>query len=130
MPERRAFEAAIIRLVPRVEREEFINVGVVVFDKAQNFLEARYALDPARIEALAPGLVDLDDVRQHLEHIRLVCAGDPAAGPLGQLSPAERFHWLVAPRSTVIQVSQVHSGFCDNPAAALEHLMNKMVLLG
>ncbi len=129
MPERSAFEAAIIRLVPRPEREEFLNVGVIIFSPPHRFLEARYTLDEARVQALAPGLVDLEEVREHLEHLRRVAAGDPAAGPLSQLSQAERFHWLVAPRSTVIQVSPAHSGLCSDPARALEQLMDKMVRL-
>ncbi len=129
MPERSSFDAAIIRVVPRVEREEFVNVGVVLFCQARNFLEARVELDAQRLEALAPGLVDLREIERHLEHILRVCAGDPAAGPLSELSPLERFHWLVAPRSTVIQVSPVHSGFCSDPAATLEHLMNTTVRL-
>ena len=129
MPERTSFEAAIVRVVPRVEREEFVNVGVVLFCPARRFLEARIELDPARLAALAPGLVDLREVQQHLEHIRRVCAGDRAAGPLSELSAAERFRWLVAPRSTVIQISPVHSGFCSDPTVALEHLMETMVNL-
>ena len=129
MPARESFEAAVLRVVPRVEREEFINVGVVLFCKARRYLAARIALDRARLAALAPGLVDPDEVQQHLEHIRLVCDGDPAAGPIAELTQAERFHWLVAPRSTVIQVSAAHSGLSDDPAQTLAHLLSTMVLL-
>ncbi len=129
MPEHSSFDAAILRVVPRVEREEFVNVGVVLFCQARGFLEARVELEPARLQALAPGLIDLHEIEQHLEHILRVCAGDRAAGPLSQLSPLERFHWLVAPRSTVIQVSPVHSGFCFDPVATLDHLMETMVKL-
>jgi Protein of unknown function (DUF3037) len=129
MPERSSYEAAIVRVVPRVEREEFVNVGAVLFCPERRFLQARIALDPERLEALAPGLVDLQEVKQHLEHIRRVCAGDRAAGSLSALSQAERFHWLVAPRSTVIQVSPVHSGFCSDPADTLDHLVRTMVSL-
>jgi hypothetical protein len=129
MPERSSFEAAIVRVVPRVEREEFVNVGVVLFCPERRFLEARIELDSERLQALAPGLVDLAEVEQHLEHIRRVCIGDRAAGPLSELSPAERFHWLVAPRSTVIQISAVHSGFCSDPAQTLDHLVQTMVTL-
>ena len=129
MPERSFFEAAIIRVVPRVEREEFINAGVVLFCPAQRFLEACVELDLARLNALAPGLIDPTEVQDHLAHLQRVCAGGEAAGPLGVLSQAERFHWLVSPRSTVIQVSSVHSGFCDDPRDTLEHLMQTMVRL-
>lgn len=129
MPERSSFEAAILRVVPRVEREEFVNVGVVLFCPERHFLQARIEVDPERIEALAPGMIDLAEVEQHLEHIRRVCAGDRAAGPLSDLTTAERFHWLVAPRSTVIQISPVHSGFCSDPAEALDHLVRTMVRL-
>lgn len=126
---RSAFDAAIIRIVPRVEREEFINVGVVLFCQAQRYLAARIEVDWQRLAALAPGLVEPADIQPHLDHLLRVCAGDPAAGPLSELTPLERFHWLVAPRSTVIQVSPVHAGLCDDPAAALEHLMDTMVRL-
>ena len=129
MPERNSYEAAVIRVVPRVEREEFINAGVVLFCPAQRFLEACIELDEARLEALAPGLVDHDEVKAHLAHLRAVCEGGAAAGPLAELSQLERFHWLVAPRSTIIQLSAVHSGFCDDPRTALEHLMQTMVRL-
>jgi hypothetical protein len=129
MPERSSFEAAIIRVVPRVEREEFVNAGVVLFCPAQRFLETRVELDLERLNALAPGLVDPAEIQAHLAHLQQVCAGGEAAGALGGLSQAERFHWLVAPRSTVIQLSPVHSGFCDDPRATLEHLMQTMVRL-
>ena len=129
MPARECFEAAVLRVVPRVEREEFINVGVVLFCKARRYLAARIALDRARLAAFAPGLVDVDEVQQHLEHIQLVCDGDPAAGPIAELTQAERFHWLVAPRSTVIQVSAAHSGLSADPVQTLDHLMQTMVLL-
>lgn len=129
MPDRTSFEAAIVRVVPRVEREEFVNVGVVLFCPAHRFLEARIELDQERLQALAPGLVDLQEVEQHLTHIRRVCAGDRAAGPLSELSQAERFRWLAAPRSTVIQVSPVHSGFCSDPTETLDHLVQTMVSL-
>ncbi len=129
MPERSAFEAAVIRVVPRVEREEFINVGVVLFCAAHHFLDALIELDVSRLEALAPALLEVGEVQAHLAHLQRVCAGGEAAGALANLSQAERFHWLVAPRSTVIQLSSVHSGFCDNPRATLEHLMQTMVRL-
>jgi hypothetical protein len=126
MPARQVFEYAIIRIVPRVEREEFINAGVVLFCRSRRFLDARIALDPARLAALAPQL-DLATVQEQLGHIPLVCAGGAAAGPLGALPQAERFRWLVAPRSTIVQPSPVHAGLSDDPQAELERLLATMV---
>ncbi len=121
-----AYDYAVIRVVPRVEREEFINAGVILSCPAQDFLEARLHLDRARPKALdAP--VDADLVEQYLAVIPQVCRGDASAGPIGRLPMRQRFHWLVAPRSTVIQTSAVHSGLCDDPAVALDHLMHRMV---
>jgi hypothetical protein len=122
-----SYDYAIVRVVPRVEREEFINAGVILSCPAQDFLGARIELDERRLLAL-DATVDLEAVRAHLASIPLVCAGGPAAGPIGKLSPRERFHWLVAPRSTIIQTSPVHSGRCQDPAAALDHLVRAMVL--
>ena len=121
-----SYDYAIVRVVPRVEREEFINAGVIMSCPALDFLQARIELDEARLLALDSS-VDLDSVRASLGSIPLICAGGPAAGPIGRLSPRERFHWLVAPRSTIIQTSSVHTGRCTDPAAALEQLMQKMV---
>jgi hypothetical protein len=126
MPARSSFDYAIVRVVPRVERGEFINAGVILFCRTRRFLAARIELDTARLRALAPD-VDLAEVRQHLDVIPRVAVGGPDAGPIGQLSQAERFHWLVAPRSTIIQVSPPHSGLCTAPAAVLENLLNTMV---
>lgn len=123
MSAKSSFDYALIRLVPYVEREEFINVGAILFCRTQRFLAARIELDRARLAALAPTL-DPDDVQADLDLIPAICDG---AGPIGQLSQAERFHWLVAPRSTVIQVSPVHCGLCLDPAAALEGLVKRMV---
>jgi Protein of unknown function (DUF3037) len=120
------YDYAIIRVVPKVEREEFVNVGVVVSCPARAFLEARIELAEPRLMALDPTL-DLGTVRAHLATVPAVCAGGEQAGPIGQLSQRERFHWLVAPRSTVIQTSPVHTGCCKDPAAVLEHLLDTMV---
>jgi hypothetical protein len=114
-------------LVPRVERGEFLNVGVVVFDREQAFLSARIELDPERVRGLAPGL-DLATVRRHLAIFRAICDGDPGGGPIAALPPPERFHWLVAPRSTMIQTSPVHAGRGEDPVAALDDLMREFVL--
>ncbi len=129
MPDRHAFEAAIIRIVPRVEREEFMNAGAVLFCSARRYLRARIEPDWARLEAFAPGLVDRAELAQHLAHIVRVCDGDPLAGDIAALAATERFQWLVAPRSTVIQCSAVHAGYCTDPDAALERLLETMVRL-
>ncbi|HYP53761.1 MAG TPA: DUF3037 domain-containing protein [Pyrinomonadaceae bacterium] len=126
MPERHSFDYAVVRVVPRVEREEFVNVGVVVFCRAARFLAARFHMDEQRLAALDPTL-DPREVRKHLDSFEKVCAGGPDAGPIGRLAPRERFDWLVAPRSTVIQTSPVHTGLCADPEAALERLLDAMV---
>jgi hypothetical protein len=121
------FEYAILRVVPRVERGEFINAGVVLYCQAERFLGARVHLDPDRLMALDPG-ADLEAVRAHLEAARSVCSGGPEAGSVGGLPLGERFGWLVAPRSTVVQPSPVHTGLTDDPEAELERLLGSMVL--
>ncbi len=121
------FDYAVIRVVPRVEREEFLNAGIILFCRTQRYLGARIALDRPRLACFAPWL-ELDEVVRHLDFFPLVCSGDPASGPIGQLPPAGRFHWLVAPRSTIIQTSPVHSGICEDPEQALAHLLRVMVL--
>ncbi|WP_342378410.1 DUF3037 domain-containing protein [Myxococcus stipitatus] len=126
MPAHSSFDYAIIRVVPRVEREEFINVGVVLFCTTQRFLGVRVELDEARLKALAPDM-DLDTVRDHLESFRRVSEGGKGTGPIGQLPQKDRWHWLVAPRSTILQTGPVHSGLCQEPVKALEHLMDTVV---
>ncbi|MDY7226109.1 DUF3037 domain-containing protein [Hyalangium rubrum] len=128
MPARNTFDYAIVRVVPRVERGEFINAGIILFCLTQRFLSAKVELDEKRLVALAPE-VDVAVVRGHLEAIPRICAGGKAAGPIGQLPVKERWHWLVAPRSTILQTSPVHSGLCEEPARALEQLMDQMVRL-
>lgn len=120
------YDYAIVRVVPRVERGEFVNAGVIVSCAAQGLLKAAIELDEARLIALDP-TVDLAGIRAALTAIPLICAGGAAAGPLGQLSVRERFHWLVAPRSSSIQTSPVHTGRCETPGLMLEALMRKMV---
>jgi len=123
-----SFDYAIVRVVPRVDRDEFINAGVILYCRSRDFLAARIELDRARLAALFPGLpVDVDAVERTLAFIPRIAAGDPGAGPIALLSQAERFHWLVAPRSTMAQVSPVHSGLCDDPAAMIEHLIDRAV---
>ena len=126
MPAQSSFDYAIIRLVPHVEREEFINVGVILFCRTRRSLLSRLKLDPQRLAALAP-TADLTAVQAHLELIPRICAGGPQAGPFSEMSQAERFHWLVSPRSTAIQVSPVHSGLCTDPEAALADLFDRLV---
>jgi hypothetical protein len=121
-----AYDYAVIRVVPRVEREEFVNVGVIVSCPERGFLEARIEVDERRLTALDPTL-DVETIRAHLAAIPAICAGGQPAGPIGQLSQRERFNWLVAPRSTIIQTSPVHAGTCKDPAAVLEHLLSAMV---
>ena len=127
MPAPSSFDYAILRVVPRVERQEFLNAGVVVFCLQRDFLSARIALDVERLRAFAPD-VDVATVEQHLASVVTLCEGGPQAGPLGALPRKERWHWLVAPRSTVVQVSPVHSGLCTEPEAALDRLVRTMVL--
>jgi hypothetical protein len=126
MPARSVFEYAAIRVVPRVERAEFVNVGVVVFCRTRRFLESRTRLDAARLLALDPAL-DVGAVAELLGYIPLVCRGGAGAGPIGALPSHERFRWLTAPRSTVVQPAPVHSGLCHDPALALERLMQQLV---
>jgi hypothetical protein len=126
VPAEHAYDYAIVRLVPRVERGEQINVGVILSCPDRQFLDARIELDESRLQAI-DGTADLAAVRAHLEMIPRVCHGGPTAGPLGDLPQRARFHWLVSPRSTVIQMSAVHTGCTADPASALEHLMEKMV---
>jgi hypothetical protein len=126
VPAHSTYDYAIVRVVPRVERGEFVNAGVILSCAAQGLLQAAIELDEARLLALDPG-ADLPGIRAGLEAIPLVCAGGTAAGALGRLSTRERFHWLVAPRSTAIQTSPVHTGRCATPALMLDELMRKMV---
>ena len=126
MPEPSAFDYAVIRVVPHVEREEFVNVGVILFCSTRRFLEVRIRLDEARLKSLSPEL-DMVQVRDHLDLIARVAAGGAPAGPLGQLSRFERFQWLVSPRSTTIQVSPVHGGLADDLSAAIEDLFTRLV---
>ncbi|WP_322513416.1 DUF3037 domain-containing protein [Chloroflexus sp.] len=123
-----AFEYALLRLVPRVERGEQINIGVVLLCRQQRFLGMRAQLDEGRIAALWPDL-DLEPVREQLAAFELVCAGGAAAGPIGELPIYERFRWLTATRSTIIQPSAVHCGLCEQAAAMLAHIFAEMVLV-
>jgi hypothetical protein len=125
-PPPNVFQYAIVRVVPRVERGECLNAGVILLCRPQRFLAARTVLDERRLAALAPDLAPAT-IRPHLDAIVRIAAGDPAAGPIARLGTAERFHWLVAPSSTMIQPSEVHTGLCDDPAEELDHLIATLV---
>jgi hypothetical protein len=125
-PGEHPFQYAIVRVVPRVERGECLNAGVVLLCRPRRFLGARVGLDESRLRALAPG-VDPATIEEHLAAIERIAAGDTAGGPIAQLGQGERFHWLVAPSSTVIQPSEVHTGLCDDPAVELDHLFEQLV---
>ena len=120
------YDYAVVRVLPRVERGEQINAGVILSCPANGYLRARFELDEALLNCMAPDL-DLAPIRAALAGIEAVCAGGTAAGALGRLSARERFHWLVAPRSTSVQVSAVHTGRCADLDAALDDLMHKLV---
>ena len=126
MRARHLFEYAVVRLVPRVEREEFVNIGVVVYCAQLRYLRAAFALDRQRLGAFAPGF-DLAAVEPHLHSFERICAGDAAAGPIARLPAGERFRWLTAPRSTVLQTSPVHTGLWPDADAALERLLERLV---
>jgi hypothetical protein len=121
-----SFDYALLRVVPRVERQEFINAGLVVYCPEKRYLAARIRLDSARLKALWPD-VDPALVQQHLEAVDRICAGDAGAGPIAKLSQRERFHWLTSPRSTIIQPSPVHTGVCDATDALLDLLQNQFL---
>lgn len=123
---RAPFDYAVVRLVPRVEREEFLNVGVILHAPTRGFLGCLINVDEERVRALA-GKVDLSAVARHLDGYQMVCAGDAKAGPIAGMPMRERFHWLVAPRSTMIQSSPVHGGVCDEPEVALRELFARRV---
>ena len=120
------FAYAILRVVPRVERGEQFNAGVVLFCRRRGFLSARVELDELRLAALAPD-VDPGRVRAHLDALARIAAGDPAGGAVAALEPSERFGWLVAPSSTIVQPSPVHTGLCDDPGVMLDRLFSELV---
>lgn len=126
MPAPASFDYAILRVVPRVDREEFINAGVVVFCLEKRYLDARILVNDERLRALWPEL-DVELVRAHLDAVPRICMGAAAAGPIAKLSQRERFHWLTSPRSTIIQPSPVHTGVCDNTEGVLDRLVTQFV---
>jgi hypothetical protein len=120
------FEYAIIRVVPRVEREEFLNVGVILYCKKEDFLQTRYLLDEDRLKCFS-GYIDIKDVKDHLCSFERICKGDAQAGPIGKLDTASRFRWLTATRSTVVQASKVHPGFCIDAMETLNKIFDQLV---
>ena len=127
MPANNSFDYAVLRVVPSAERGEFMNVGVVMHCPALTFLGCRVYLDEERFTALWPEH-DISVIRQHVEAFARICAAEPKAGPIARLTRRERFHWMVSPRSTVIQVSPVHTGLCEDPEATIEELFRRLVL--
>ena len=121
------FEYAVIRVVPRVEREEFLNVGVILFCKKEKFLQVKFNIDEQRLCSFVKG-IDCDELKSHFQSIERICRGDNSGGPIAQLDMASRFRWLTATRSTVVQPSKVHPGFCVNAEETLEKLYAKLVL--
>lgn len=126
MPGKHVFEYAVIRVVPRVEREEFINIGVILYCPKQKFLKAILLIDEARISALAPGL-DIDCLKDNINSFERITNGDADGGPIAKLDLASRFRWLTATRSTVVQSSKVHPGLCKDAGQTLERLFNQLV---
>lgn len=127
MQGKQLFEYAVIRIVPRVEREEFFNVGVVLYCRQQRFLKMIFSLNETKLHALCE-LADAENFRQYLVAFERICKGDTAAGPIAHLDVASRFRWLTATRSTVVQASKVHPGFCEDPEKALMKLFEELVL--
>jgi Protein of unknown function (DUF3037) len=120
-----SFDYAVLRIVPRVERQEFINVGVIVFCLEKRFLQAKVHVDEARLHALWPAL-DVELVRQHVNAVVRICAGDETAGPIAGMSQRERFHWLISPRSTILQTSPVHTGLCTASDGLLNRILDRL----
>lgn len=127
MQENHLFEYAVIRVVPHVEREEFLNVGVILYCSKQKFLQTKFNLNEARLKALCDDL-DLEVLREHITSFERICKGGPGAGPIGKLSMAERFRWLTATRSTVLQTSKVHPGLCTDAGEMLAKLYTQLIL--
>ena len=127
MQDRAIYEFAILRLVPKVEREEFINVGVILFCRNHKFLKMKYHLDTKKIRAINSEL-DIDLIKSHLDSWSRICKGGNEAGTIGELEPHVRFRWITAPKSTIIQCSKVHPGKCDDPQRVLDSLFEQNVL--
>jgi hypothetical protein len=127
MQEQHSFEYAVIRVVPKVEREEFMNVGVILYCQSLSFLDALFTMNEERLLALSPGM-EMDEIKKHLSAFCDICRGGPEAGPIGKLDMGSRFRWLTATRSTVLQCSKVHPGLTTDPAGTLKNLHERLVL--
>lgn len=127
MQEKHLFEYAVIRVVPRVEREEFLNVGIILYCRSKKYLQCIYRLDDQKLQVLCPKL-DCGDVTEHLRSFEEICKGTKGASPISSLDIASRFRWLTATRSTIVQTSKVHPGFCIEPADTLQKLFEQLVL--
>jgi hypothetical protein len=127
MQEKHLFEYSVIRFVPMVEREEFLNVGVILYSRKMQFLQARFALNESRLKAFYKD-VDIEELEQYLHAFSLIAAGNPEGGPISRLDIASRFRWLTATRSTIVQTSRPHSGLCPDPLKALQRLFEQLVL--
>ncbi|MBK0401649.1 DUF3037 domain-containing protein [Adhaeribacter sp. BT258] len=127
MQEKHLFEYAVLRVMPRVEREEFLNVGVILYCASQGFLQTVFHLDEPRLRAFSAEL-DLEEIKERLQAFERICQGGKAGGTIGELPLASRFRWLTATRSTVVQTSKVHPGLCNDPAGKLERLLAEQVL--
>jgi len=126
MPEQHLFEYAVVRIVPKVEREEFFNVGVVLYCAKEKFLHVLFKLDEERLRAFCKK-ADIDELKEYLHAFERICKGGADAGPIGKLPPAERFRWLTATRSTVLQTSKVHPGLCEDATEMLHRLFEQLV---
>jgi Protein of unknown function (DUF3037) len=127
MPEKHLFEYAVIRLIPKVEREEFLNVGVILYSQSLKYLHAMHHLDEQRLRNFSDKL-DIPEVQEYLEAFDRICRGGADGGPIGKLDMASRFRWLTATRSTIVQSSRVHAGFCSDPIVAIKKLYTQFVL--
>jgi hypothetical protein len=127
MQDKHLFEYAVIRIVPRVEREEFLNVGVILYCAKLNFLQTIFQISEDKLNAFCSEL-NIAELTQNLQAMERICAGDEGSGPIGKLATAERFRWLTATRSTVVQTSKVHPGFSEDPKETLEKLYKQLVL--
>jgi len=126
MQQKQLFEYAVIRVMPRVEREEFLNIGVIVYCAKQKFLQARYLINEQRLKAFCADL-DIAELKEHVCSLERICIGDKNAGPIGKLDIASRFRWLTATRSTIVQTSKVHPGFCIDALETLNKLFEQLV---